>query len=356
MINLFRKHKTGRTVMFKIVKTLQCKFLIMIIMYLAVVSLMFGYLHADNAESGVASLEVTEKIQKSAVSDDDKKMEDPEFETHSEQADKRIDESENPEDEEFEIPMFMEEDPMFTWKEFDNTEDNPIFKHGEILVYDVSWMGINAGTIRMELTPEVEHNGKTLHKAVVTGETNRAFSLFFKVRDVITSFFDPQTFNSVFYTKNIREGRYRKYLETTYDQEKRIAVADDETFDLPPNSKDPVVCIYALRRYQPQENIAIRMNSNSDGKDNFPVKIGLETVETVRLRDGMPRPAIRARPLPTWEGRVFEKRDSEVTLWLSNDVYAVPLRLETKVRIGTLRGELISRTGPGWELNPEIRR
>jgi hypothetical protein len=336
-------------------QTFYANWTIITILWVAGICFTIGLSHAAQSVPDNRTAMMTEKLHRLDKCSD-KMIEDDAGTSPSELAEDMTNTSGNAENDVFEIPMFMDEDPDFTWKEFNPSEENPIFKHGETLVYDVSWMGINAGTIRIELIVDAQHDGKPVYKGVVTGETNRAFSLFFKVRDVITSFIDPETFNSVFYTKNIREGRHRKYLETTYDQDKRQAIIDDKRFDIPPNTKDPVACFYALRRYRPQENVAIRMNSNSDGKHNYPIKIGLETIETVKLVDRMERPAIRALPLPTWEGRVFEKRDSEVIIWLSDDVHAVPLKLETKVRIGTLKGELISRTGPGWELNPERKR
>jgi hypothetical protein len=256
-------------------------------------------------------------------------------------------------DDEFDLPMFTEDDPGFTWKEIERLDENPIFSEGEILKYQVSWMGISAGTITMDLDVHVDFNGKPAYRVTVTGETNKTFSVFFKVRDVITSIMDPETFNSIHYTKDIREGRYRKFQETRYDQIQRKAWVGDREYDLPPNSKDPIACIYAMRRYKIQDNAIVRMNSNSEGKSNYPVEIGFSSISHISLADGIRRRAIQGKPLPTWEGRIFEKKRSEVVFWLSDDMCSVPLKLEIKVRIGTLRADLISRSGPGWDINLE---
>ncbi|MBN1879782.1 DUF3108 domain-containing protein [bacterium] len=255
--------------------------------------------------------------------------------------------------EEADIPMFMNEDPFFTWSEFDRSIENPIFRYGESLTYVVSWMGINAGTITITLDVDASSNGKPALKMVVTGSTNKTFSMFFKVKDIITSYMDPVTFNSIHYIKDIREGKYRKVQETFYDSENRIARVKEKEYILPPNSKDPIACIFALRRYRPDEDTIIRMNSNSEGKDNFPVEIAFLDHSVVTLGDGVTREVLIGKPLPTWEGRVFEKKRSTVVMWLSHDEYVVPMRLETKVRIGTLKAELIQRSGPGWTMNLE---
>lgn len=259
-------------------------------------------------------------------------------------------------DDEFELPMFMEDDPGFTWKDIEHLEENPIFSEGEILKYQVSWMGISAGTITMDLNVHAEFSGKPAYRVTVTGETNKTFSVFFKVRDVITSIMDPETFNSIHYIKDIREGRYRKFQETRYDQDQRKAWLGNKEYTIPPNSKDPIACIYAMRRYKPQDMAIVRMNSNSEAKNNYPVEIAFSSVSDISLADGIRRRAIQGKPLPTWEGRIFEKRRSEVVFWLSDDVFAVPLKLEIKVRIGTLRADLISRFGPGWDVNLEKQK
>lgn len=250
-------------------------------------------------------------------------------------------------------PMFMDPDPMFTWRNYEPSEENPIFKTGETLKYDVSWMGINAGTITMTLHVDSRFDGRPAYKAVVVGETNKTFSLFFKVHDVITSFMDPDTLNSMHYIKDVREGDYRKLKETKYDLTDRTATVRGTKYPLPPNSKDPIACIYAMRRYAPQEGKTLRMNSNSEGKNNYPVEIEFTTRSTLKLDGDIRRNVIMGKPLPTWEGRVFEKKQSKVLFWVTDDAYVVPIQLETKVRIGTMKAKLIMRKGPGWEVNLE---
>lgn len=259
----------------------------------------------------------------------------------------------NVDEDTFDMPVFMEENPFFTWKDIHHREENPIFTEGETLTYKVSWMGINAGTLTMKLDVQTDYNGKSVYQVTVTGETNKTFSTFFKVRDIFTSVMDPETFNSIYYSKNVREGKYRKFQETRYDQEQRKAWTGEHQHDLPPNSKDPIACVYAMRRFKPGDNTVVRMNSNSEGKSNYPVEITFSSTTPISLADKINRQVLKGKPLPTWEGRMFEKRRSEVVFWVSDEAIAVPLKLQIKVRIGSLHADLISRSGPGWKLNLE---
>ena len=223
---------------------------------------------------------------------------------------------------------------------------NPIFLSGEKLLYTVSYMGIEAGTIKIELIPDVQYNNQPVYKAIVTGETSRTFSRFFKVKDVITSIFSQDKLLTNFYSKNIREGKYRKDREYVFDQITHSARSDSKAFDLMPESRDPLACIFKLRWERLNLNSAVEMNANSDGK-NYPIIVHITKREIVQTAIG-PQIALVCEPMPTWEGRVFEKNKSKATMWLSDDKIQVPLLISIKVRIGSLKAVLVQREGPGW--------
>ncbi len=228
---------------------------------------------------------------------------------------------------------------------------NPIFHHGEELIYEVAWMGITAGTITMRIADQGNFEGTPAYRAEVVGETTPGFSRFFKVQDVIISIFSKSTLDSIYFSKNIREGKYRKFRETWFDQTKLLARSDSTLSVTLEHAKDPIACIFALRNAPLAEGVVVQLNSHADGK-NFPVEIKVERREIVTLASGA-RSAFLCTPLPTWEGRVFEKGQSTVTLWVSDDEYRVPLKIRMKVKIGSLNADLVGRRGPGWEIARE---
>ncbi|MBN1356866.1 DUF3108 domain-containing protein [bacterium] len=225
---------------------------------------------------------------------------------------------------------------------------NPIFDQGEELVFGVSWMGIHAGTITITLEDPGSFRFQPAFKGTVIGETSKTFSVFFRVRDVITSIFSKEGMLSLYYNKNIREGKYGKIRTTVYDQSNQIAITNNKVLEILPESRDPIACIFALRTVPLEIPSVIRMNANSDGK-NYPVEIKLAVREEIDTPIGKMN-AVKCEPLPTWEGRVFEKDKSQVVLWLSDDEYRVPLKIWTKVKIGSISAELIARKGPGWQI------
>jgi hypothetical protein len=226
---------------------------------------------------------------------------------------------------------------------------NPIFSLGEVLVYEVSWMGITAGTITIKLEDGGLFEGRPVFTATVTGETSEKFSHFFKVRDVLESKFNKESFNSIYFKKDIREGKYQKIRETHYDSTMNVAFSKGKSFQILPDSKDPVACIFAMRKTNMDIGITILMNANSEGEDSYPVEVGINDKENIKIPSGTYM-ALVVKPLPTWEGRVFEKNRSEVTLWLSDDQYLVPLKIQSKVKIGSVNAVLIARKGPGWTI------
>ena len=229
---------------------------------------------------------------------------------------------------------------------------NPIFNEGEELVYKVYWMGLLAGYITITVDDIGQYRLIPAHRGTVLARTAKGFSSFFKVDDKITTYFAKDTFNSIHYIKDIREGKYRKYRETEYDQAKKTASTPSESFEILPDAKDPIACIYALRRERLRLGISVKMNANSEGKD-FPITIKVDGIEEVNTPIG-PKKAFRCLPLPTWEGRVFEKNRSKVELWISDDDYQVPIKIFTKVKFGKVKAYLHSRTGPGWQIRGEL--
>ncbi len=232
---------------------------------------------------------------------------------------------------------------------------NPIFEEGEELVYQASWMGIKAGTITITLYEKEIYLGQPVFKATIVGRTSKTFSKFFEVEDVIESTFSRETFNSIHYVKNIREGKYRKVKETVYDQDNREAWNPDmleKKYELQPNSMDPIACIFNLRRKPLKPGMIVKMNANSEGKHCYPVEVRIEEKDRVKIPAGKYM-ALVGKPLPTWEGRMFEKQKSKLIVWLSDDEYLVPLKIKMKVKIGSLKALLISRKGPGWEIEGE---
>ncbi len=228
---------------------------------------------------------------------------------------------------------------------------NPIFSQSEELVYKVSWMGITAGSITMRLENNPDKTSPDLLRGVVIGKTSSTFSFFFKVRDTFISVFDRKTLLPVEYSKNIREGRYRKDLTIKYDHENNSARSKAKTYPILPMSRDPISCIYKIRDVPLYVGEVIQLNADSHGT-NYPIQIKVTEREYVKFRHGG-KYAFKCEPLPTWEGRVFEKKKSKVVLWLSDDEYRVPLKIYSKVRIGTIKAKLVSRKGPGWEVRED---
>jgi hypothetical protein len=225
---------------------------------------------------------------------------------------------------------------------------NPIFDSTERLVYDVHWMGIRAGKITMTLQNQGNFRGNEAIKSEVIGETSSTFSRFFMVHDVLYSIFCKDNFYPLIFSKSIHEGKYHKNQAMDYDHIKGTATTPKKTFPITPGSKDPITAIYYLRSMHLDLGSEISMTANSEGKE-YPVKIHVKNRETLETPIGYFK-ALVLTPMPTWEGRVFEKGRSEVKLWLSDDDYRVPLMIQMKVKIGSMKATLVGREGPGWEI------
>lgn len=68
---------------------------------------------------------------------------------------------------------------------------NTAFKAGEVLSYRLHYGFIDAGTATLEVKPEIqEFGGHQVYYVEGEGHSNKAFDLFFKVRDVYKTYID----------------------------------------------------------------------------------------------------------------------------------------------------------------------
>ncbi|MBN2056554.1 DUF3108 domain-containing protein [bacterium] len=217
----------------------------------------------------------------------------------------------------------------------------PAFEVGEKLVYDVSWLGITAGQAKLRVTDIRTLGGKQAYRVKVTAETSKGFSVFFKLRDELTSTFTTDLFHSLRYTKRLREGKYHADDEIIYNHEAGFAVYRGKQFEIPFGVRDPISCIYYLRSLDLEKLTEIHLRATSDNK-NHDIIVKIQGVDPIKI-GGQMVDALLIEPVPAFESRLFQKDRSELRLWLSRDERKVPLRIMVKIKIGAITAELTDK-------------
>ena len=222
---------------------------------------------------------------------------------------------------------------------------NIALKDGEEITHEVFyhwnfiWMG--AGESKATLK---EKDGK--FEIGVTGKTHKSYDWFYKVRDYYATTLDKNTLLPITSFRSVKEGKYTLYDKVDFDQDKKVAkslrgkkkeIATERAYNVDGCMHDLVSMIYYFRN--------IDFKKNGKGKE-YPMKIFIDRkVWNLKLKyEGRENVNIKGKgkykglKLTTkmTEGELFDE-DSKITLWVSDDGNKVPLLVNLKLTIGSVK-------------------
>lgn len=227
-------------------------------------------------------------------------------------------------------------------------KDAPFYP-GEKLTYRLRWNFIPAGEAVLEVLPIVTINGVQSYHFVLTAKSNSFVDLFYKVRDRIDAYSDLDMIHSILYRKKQKEGRTKRNVIVNFDWDKKEAQYSNfkkkkKPIPLLPGSFDPLSVYYFSRFIDLEKNSEIR-RPVTDGKKCV---IGIAKVikrEKIKLKSGTYDTYLMVPDLKHLRG-VFEKsKNAKIKLWVSADKARIPVKIKSKVIVGSFIGELISAEG-----------
>jgi hypothetical protein len=239
-------------------------------------------------------------------------------------------------------------------------EKNPIWI-GEKLTYDVSYLGLTAATFILEALPYKYIAGRKVYEIQATVHSSSAFSLFYKLEDVVQTFIDTQgVFSHRFHMQLNESKQIRDSLElfdseseeafwwNRWDRKEKGYEEKKEFHPMEPFPQDSLSSLYYLRFVPLPQDAAVKFVVESEAKplDAVITVVGRETLETPvgRLK------TIKVKPEAATRGVLERKGNSYI--WLSDDDRRFLVRLEAQVKIGTIvvRLKKIEKgTPPGQE-------
>lgn len=233
------------------------------------------------------------------------------------------------------------------------TIENKAFKPGEVLKFRVHYGFIDAGVATLEVKEEMKKIGdRECYHVVGSGESVGAFDWFFKVRDRYESIIDKKAMIPWLFFRRVDEGGYKINQNVSFDHYRDSAKSDKKTIAIPEYSQDMISAFYYAR--------TMNLSHAKEG-DVFPIPGYLDDEavplnfrfigrETIRSKVGKIK-CLKLRPM-LQEGRVF-KDNEDMTVWLSDDVNHVPVRIQTDVLVGSIKMELVSYQNTVEELARE---
>lgn len=218
---------------------------------------------------------------------------------------------------------------------------------GETLSYDLSWAGIPGGRATITVEPPVAVAGRSALKLVATAASNKLVDAFYKVRVRVESLWDCEGRYSVLFHHTGQEGRRRRDRKYVFDlagQEVRREWAGDpvERFPLLLPVQDPFSILFDART-RPLEVGRPVMLEAFEGRRRWDVEVQVLRRERVTVPAGA-FDTIVVKPHLKFEG-VFQQK-GDVVVWLTDDDRRMPVRMESRVKIGHVAAELTSFVRP----------
>lgn len=230
-------------------------------------------------------------------------------------------------------------------------KQRPAFKSGEWLKFRIHYGFLNASYATLNLSTDTIDSIPVYH-VVGRGKTTGFASIFFKVDDTYESYFGRNDGKPYRFIRKINEGGYTKDIEIDfYHDEDRAILKDNKNgkeFDIPVHDEvqDLLSASYYLRnRYGLEEfeigqSLDMDMLFDDDGVYKFKLKfLGKEVIRT---KFGKVE-CLKFRPV-VQSGRVFKEKES-LTLWVSNDLNKIPVRIKADLAVGSLKADLDGYNG-----------
>jgi hypothetical protein len=225
------------------------------------------------------------------------------------------------------------------------------FRPGERLTFVLKWTIIPAGEAVLEVLPQEHMAGIDAYHFVLTARSNAFVDPFYMVRDRIDAWADGGMNHSLLYRKKQHEGSTRRDITVSFDwKDLTVQYINQgevrEPIPITAGTFDPLSIYYWSR----SANLVVGgriQRSVTDGKKHILGVADVVRRETVRVPAGTFETFL-IEPDLAHVGGVFEKSpDAKIQLWVSADYRRLPVKLTSKVIVGSFSGELVSVSGTG---------
>ncbi len=225
------------------------------------------------------------------------------------------------------------------------------FRAGEKVVLALTYFGVEAGEMVIETKSYAEINGRRGYNFVISLKSSTSFSLFYSVDDWAEAYVDYETLLPIIFSMHVKESKQIKEVRSYLDWAQHEAtlwekkITDEHgiqerkiNWEVQPYSQNPFSAAFYLRTFtlRPGKEIAFRVSD--EGKDIvFKGKVLREEVLETEL--GPMKTLVLE---PTIEIQGIFSQVGQILFWLTNDDRKMIVRIESKIKIGTIIGRLRS--------------
>jgi hypothetical protein len=215
------------------------------------------------------------------------------------------------------------------------------FHIDEKLNYDLSWYGIHAGKSMLHI-----YRGEDdVLRMVSTARSADWITVFYPVEDrAECEVEDERPWYPKRYHLKTREGKHRKNKEVLFDRHEGKAIfinhleGKRKEYDIPSEIFDPLSGFYHSRFV----DLVVGKSSYVavfDSEDVWNVEVKVLKKEKVTVPAGT-FDTVLINPKLKSEG-IFSKK-GDIYVWLTDDERRIPVKLKTKVAVGSITAELVN--------------
>lgn len=221
------------------------------------------------------------------------------------------------------------------------------FMDGEKLNFDVKYGVINAAQASLEARTSM-YQGNPVWQLSTTAGTHKFFDKVFKVRDRVDSWWDKETLLPYKFSKNLQEGNYKQHRVHIYDHQAgkttyqkwdyKKSRFNNTVMDLPKDSQDILSAFYSVRSMPLVVGKSVFMNITADGR-------AMRTEVVVHKREKIKTIFGNINCLmiePKLRGDAVFKQSGRILIWITDDEYKIPVKMESKITIGSFIATLTS--------------
>ncbi len=213
--------------------------------------------------------------------------------------------------------------------------------------YNWGFIWIKAGKVTITQSESDKYPNSQYVEAV--GYSLPSWDDFFQLRDTLYSHFDNETFLPYEFSRKAHEGKYNKTFDYYVNYPDSLVYLDinkigvwerRDTLSLVPDMYDILSLAYYLRGidvtpYEVGDKIPIKLLVDNEVTDLYIRYLGTNTIKIA----GEKRKCYIFAPLLV-AGDVF-KGGENMKIWLSADEARIPLLVESKVLIGSVKGVFV---------------
>ncbi len=226
------------------------------------------------------------------------------------------------------------------------------FGPGERVAFRITYAHVLAGRASVSVLPG-DPAGKPALRFVAEARSQGFFAWLFRfqVEDRTVATWEPQSGCSLAIEKRLREGRAIRDQSVRFDRERGVAeVADpkikETRFDVGPCALDVLSAFFVTRVRGVSDGVELGLPLFDNGKH---YRLGVRFLGRERLDLPMPlgpRVSTVVVEPQLLEGTGLFVKEGRLKLWLTDDARRIPVRMRSKVAIGSVSADLESYTPP----------